>query len=55
MKETLDEQSRISLTRYRMDRADEAIEEAALKESRGTGQLIQLLSVNQRQQSHPFA
>ena len=24
MKETLDEQSRISLTRYRMDRADEA-------------------------------
>ena len=31
MKETLDEQSRISLTRYRMDRADEAIEEAAQK------------------------
>jgi uncharacterized protein (UPF0332 family) len=35
MKETLDEQSRISLTRYRMDRADEAIEEAALMSERG--------------------
>ena len=30
MKETLDEQSRISLVHYRMERADEAIEEAAL-------------------------
>jgi uncharacterized protein (UPF0332 family) len=30
MKETLDEQSRISLMHYRMERADEAVEEAAL-------------------------
>lgn len=35
MKETLDEQSRISLTRYRMERADEAIEEAALMSEGG--------------------
>ncbi len=35
MKETLDEQSRISLVHYRMERADEAIEEAALMSERG--------------------
>ena len=35
MKETLDEQSRISLVHYRMERADEAIEEAALMSTSG--------------------
>ena len=35
MKETLDEQSRISLEHYRMERADEAIEEAALMSMSG--------------------
>ena len=35
MKETLDEQSRISLIRYHLERADEAMEEAALLSERG--------------------
>jgi hypothetical protein len=30
MKETLDEQSRLSLVNYRMERADETMEEAGL-------------------------
>ena len=30
MKETLDEQSRLGLMHYRMERADEALEEAAI-------------------------
>ena len=35
MKETLDEQSRLGLMHYRMERADEAIGEAAVLEERG--------------------
>lgn len=35
MKETLDEQSRLGLMRYRMERADETMEEAAVLADRG--------------------
>lgn len=35
MKETLDEQSRLGLIRYRMERADEAMEEAGILAERG--------------------
>ena len=34
MKETLDEQSRLGLMHYRMERADEALEEAAILSER---------------------
>ena len=35
MKETLDEQSRLELTRYRMERANETMEEAGILAERG--------------------
>ena len=43
MKETLDEQSRLGLMHYRMERADEALEEAAICQS---AVIIMLLSTD---------